>query len=247
VSRAHRGDVAPPSDGIRPTSAFVLTGCVLLAVAGSAFRMAFLEAGEQPDTTTVVEAPWPEYRIVDRHGEVLAMSVESFDVTASPRSLWRAHTPRRIADAVATRLDRERDDVLLDLLPHEARGAGGWLEPELPELVRFDAAQRDRALDWIDGRDAPAALDGIEIVRLPELDEGTLAADGAGWTLRWRPDLLLDVELRAAHLGEDRKDRPDVWTRGLLRDLGEVLGLIVAVGLVVLDRLPGHLASCAPC
>ncbi len=248
----HRGGAsqgrARHGDGFRPTSAFVLTAGVLLAVSVSAARMAFLQAGEQPDTAREAIAPWPEYRIVDRNLEVLAMSVESFDVSASPQSLWRAHTPRRIAARLAPSLELDPADVLLRLMPHEAAEEGGWLAPENPELIRLDGAAMARALDWFHegapvGVEGYGQLDGIGLVALPGLTEGQVAADGAGWTLRWRPDILLDEELRLAHLGEDRAGRPDLWANRLLRHLGIVLELIDDEGAVHLDRLPGHLAS----
>jgi cell division protein FtsI/penicillin-binding protein 2 len=221
---------------------------VLLAVSVSAARMAFLQAGEQPNTAREEIAPWPEYRIVDRNGDVLAMSVESFDVSASPQSLWRAHTPRRIAARLAPSLELEPEDVLMRLMPHEAADDGGWLVPEKPELIRLDGAAMARALDWFHdgaplGVDGHGPLDGIGLVALPGLAQGQVAVDGAGWTVRWRPDILLSEELRLEHLGKDRAGRPDLWANRLLRHLGQVLELIDEDGRVILDRLPGHLAS----
>ena len=88
---------------------------------------------------------------------------------------------------------------------------------------------------WI----GPALLLGVLAACGVEPAEGTrrvVDLSGAGWTLTWRPDLLLDTEQRVLHFGKEQSGRPDLWTRRLLQDLAVVLELVDEEGRVVLDR-----------
>ena len=93
------------ASGLRPAGVFVLIGIVFaLVVVRSIYIQGFAE-GQQPDARREMTAPTSSFSIVDRDGVPLALSVETFDVTISPRSMWRSHTPdhmaRRIAEALS--------------------------------------------------------------------------------------------------------------------------------------------------
>jgi cell division protein FtsI/penicillin-binding protein 2 len=214
------GDIAEgTASGLRPASAFVLIGVVLLAVTGKAAHLAFVAPGDQPDPLAVVTAPWPGFEVTDRGGRPLAVSVECFDLTASPRSLWRSHTPDRIANALAAVLgDEAGRDILALLLPAPPAGEPlGLVRVSSPRLLRFDL-EAARAVDhWLltGGLDDDGAgpIDGIW---LAPLGDGT-------YTLEWAPAVALRQAARLRHLGEDYKKRPDLWTRRLLRNLSKLV------------------------
>lgn len=207
-------------------------------------QLAFVEVGAQPDATSVSEAPWPEFEIVDRTGCPLALSVECFDVTVSPRALWRGHTPQRVADAIATALALGVDDastLLERLLPAEVENGGGWLAPKAPELLIFDEAGALALRDWIqggvieEGRDPLLPLAGF---RLKPLRQDR-------WTLSWSPALVLSSAERVRQIGEKLGKRPERWTR---RWLGDLAYLVKQAGLPAdvdedLGRLLGSLRS----
>jgi hypothetical protein len=97
--RAHA--IRQPASGVRPASAFVLISLVLLAVGGKAAHIALREPGEQPVAHAQDASLWPAFEIVDRTGTSLAVPIECFDPSLSPRAMWRSHTPRRIAERLA--------------------------------------------------------------------------------------------------------------------------------------------------
>lgn len=80
------------ASGLRPLAAYAGIGAVLLAVGAKAVWIHTATAGEQPSGSADVTAPWPGFEVVDREGRALALSVECFDLTVSPRALWRSHT-----------------------------------------------------------------------------------------------------------------------------------------------------------
>lgn len=210
---------AGTESGLRPASAFVLIGIVLLAVSGKATHLAFFAGGDQPEGTTEVVAPWAEFEITDREGRPLAVSIECFDLTASPQSLWRSHTPQRIATAMARVLPDESPSGLLErLLPPPPEGEpAGLVRPVAPVLLRFDEAAAHKVDTWLLTGDPEGGDKGrIEGIWLHDLGDGTM-------TLEWAPVVALGRAARLQHLGEDWADRPDLWTRRLL---GTLAGLV---------------------
>lgn len=93
------------ASGLRPAGVFVLIGIVFAAVVVRGIYIQAFAEGRQPDARRQTAAPAPSFSIVDRQGVPLALSVETFDVTISPRSMWRSHTPehmaRKISEALA--------------------------------------------------------------------------------------------------------------------------------------------------
>jgi len=194
---------------------------VLLAVCGKATHIALCAQGCQPQPLREEAAPWPSFEITDCSGRPLALSVECFDLTASPRSLWRSHTPDHMANRIAELLgDRSGVEVLERLLPEPPAGEPlGLVRVQEPRLLRFDR-EAARAVDhWIQegapegGREGEGPLEGFWLCPL----------DGDTWTLEWAPALALSQEARVTHLGEDAEHRPDRWTLRLLADLSHLV------------------------
>src|SRR5262245_63797761 len=112
-------------------SAFVVVGAVVLSVAVWVVRLAAGDA-RQPDRFRSESGEAPAYSIVAQNGQPIARFAPRFDLELSPRSLWQAHTPRRIAAALSAVLGGvpgERE-LLAALLPDaDAQGrvrADGW-------------------------------------------------------------------------------------------------------------------------
>src|SRR5262249_21254737 len=106
------------ASGLRPMSAFVVVGSVVVAVAVWVRRLACLDSSQPERVRSELGEP-PAYSIAARGGETLARFVPRFDLELSPRSLWQAHTPRRLAEALARVLGGKpsADELLAALLP----------------------------------------------------------------------------------------------------------------------------------
>lgn len=213
------------ASGLRPASAFVLVAFVLLAVSGKALYIALLRAGGQPEPTRSGEAPWPEFEITDRAGRPMALSVDSFDLSISPQSMWLSHTPWRIAERLSEHLCLDVPELLTRMLDLPERSSG-WVLVEAPRLLSFSEAEALRVERWLrtgdvgDGSARPGRpIEGIQLARIDEEE----------WTLAWAPQQVLSEATRRVHLGPDQATRPDIWTRRLLRDLR---------AFVDLERLP---------
>ena len=220
MSRGGNRSVSTAS-GLRPASAFVLIGVVLLAVCGRAVHLTLVAPGSQPDPSTSVTAPWARFELTDRGGGPLAVSIECFDLTVSPRALWRSHTPDRIANALAAELVDEPATHLLErMLPAPPQGEPvGLVRVSAPRLLRFDSAAAAAVDSWLStGSLTDDGAGPIQGVWLWPLGDGTC-------TLEWAPALALSEEARRLHLGEKQVGRPDLWTTRLLSDLS---GLVLA-------------------
>lgn len=175
------------ASGLRPMSAFVVVGSVVAAVALWVVRLACLDSAQPGRVRTELGAP-PAYSIVARGGETLASFVPRFDLELSPRSLWQAHTPRRIAAALARVLGGQpsASELLAALVPDaDATGTVRVLEWTL------DLRQSQRLHDWIaDG--AGTGLGPLEGLGVERAGDGT-------FRLLWQPALLLSEEQRKAH------------------------------------------------
>ena len=233
------------ASGLRPAGVFVLVGLVFAAVLLRSFYIQVFAEGRQPDAVREVASPTPAFSIVDREGVPLALSVETFDVTVSPRSMWRSHTPDRMARRIAEALQvderaaaagaasPDEGEVLARSMPPAfSRGdLPGRVVPEDPALLRFagDRAAAVRAyLQRGTAREdgTPVPLRGLDLVPLPGADRGA-----AEWTLAMEPVVLLGAEVRGEQLGvrltSDGREvapSPDRWTRRLLDDLVGLVG-----------------------
>jgi len=243
------------NSGLRPAAMFVGVAVVLLVVVGRAAWIHGIARGVQPDAELVSEAPLARFVLEDRDGRPLAVSVECFDVTASPRSLWRSHTPRRLAEKFATLLGgstTSREDVaeladpleiLRRTMPRAFSDArlGGRLVPDAPRLLDLDAATAERVSAWLDtgvvdpadaGSDAPGPIRGLRLVA-----SGADATAGAPrFTLELDPVECLSREARVDRFGEwegrggePATASPERWTRALLSDLVELIGRDAAI------------------
>jgi cell division protein FtsI/penicillin-binding protein 2 len=175
------------ASGLRPLSAFVVVGAVLLAVATWVARLACGGAC-QPDRVRAERGLPPAYSIADRNGGTIACFVPRFDLELSPRSLWQAHTPHRIAEALSRVLggvptERELLAALLPDADTEGRvRVRDW---------RLSARQAQRIHDWLEdgagtGRGALAGL-AVE------------PAGDQSFQLVWQPTVLLSEAERTAH------------------------------------------------
>lgn len=202
------------ASGLRPFAAFVGVTVVLGAVFGRSLHITLAAEHEQPRRSSVDVLPTPDYDIVDRQGRTLALSVRQLDLVASPRALWQAHTPRRIAGALALALGEpdSEDQLLAELLPDADQA--GVIRVD-PRLILLDDEARLRVEYWIRGRDA----DGIQ--RRPHLHGIWTEEVAAGlWQLCWEPALLLSEEQRRSRGGGGDSDPvPLLWTRRLADEL----------------------------
>ena len=175
------------ASGLRPMSAFVVVGSVVLAVALWVVRLA-ADDSEQPTRVRFEEGELPAYSIAARDGRTIARFVPRFDLELSPRSLWQAHTPRRMAETLARVLANgtSSGELLAAMLPDA--DASGEVRVEAWKL---SLRQAQRVHDWIEsGADTGRGpLAGLRIER-----------DGErGFQLVWRPETVLGEAERASH------------------------------------------------
>ena len=89
------------SAGLRPMSAFVVIGSVVLVVAGWVAWLSHEHASGRPALARETVGSPPSYAIVDSEQRVLANFVPRFDLELSPRSMWQAHTPSVITERIS--------------------------------------------------------------------------------------------------------------------------------------------------
>lgn len=174
------------ASGLRPMSAFVVVGAVMLSVAVWSARLATLDA-EQPARVREDEGERPAYSIAARDGETIARFVPRFDLVLSPRSLWQAHTPRRMAEALSTVIGGTptAEELLARLVPDaDAQGeirVEGW---------DFNRRETQRLHEWI------ASGAGTELGALPGIRYEP--STPGRWRIVWNPAVLLSEEVRRA-------------------------------------------------
>ena len=213
------------ASGLRPAGVFVLVALVFAAVLIRSVYIQVFAEGVQPDARRQVTAPAPAFSIVDRDGVPLALSVETFDVTVSPRSMWRSHTPdrmsQRIAGALASpeltgeagpeRGSRGRASgsapeaamILERSMPPSFSGGPlpGQLLPASPTLLRFTGAQAEAARRYLQ---TGAIGERVGVARMRGLTMHPVAVDRgepATWTLAMDPVVLLGAGVRREQLG----------------------------------------------
>ena len=175
------------ASGLRPMSAFVVVGAVVLAVALWVGRLA-AGVGAQPNRERFEQGEVPAYSIADHEGRPIARFVPRFDLELSPRSLWQAHTPRRMAEAVSAALGGEPApaELLAAMLP-DADAAGRVRVDEW----RLSLRQAQRITDWI-AEGAGTGLGRLEGIGLERVADRT-------FRLEWEPEILLSAEQRKSH------------------------------------------------
>ncbi|MBL4771284.1 MAG: hypothetical protein JKY61_09110 [Planctomycetes bacterium] len=192
---------------------------IMVMVTGRSIQLAVRAEGEQPDAMVVKAAPRSSFELFDRDGQAMALSMECFDISVSPRSLWRSHTPRHMAEALGEALELSTEEVLERLLPKGVDGDTGFLIPDRPKLLRFDSQAARRVQEWLktgslDADADPVSMHGWSWVVLPGRRHATLA---------WQPEVVLDLGERLRHMSEKSAERPERWTNKILRDLGQLV------------------------
>lgn len=179
------------ASGLRPMSAFVVIAAVVLVVAG---RVALLSAerdAPQPDRVVRETGTAPAFEIEDATGRVIARCVPRFDLLMSPRSMWQAHTPERIAARLSEVLGgRPAPSELLAAMVPDA--VGGTIEVE-----RWDLSVRQAYLleEWIaDGAGSGRGrLAGIFVER------ASSGGQRPPYRIYWKPAQLLSQQEREHH------------------------------------------------
>ncbi len=172
------------ASGLRPMSAFVVIGAVVVLVAAWVLHFS-AAAASQPERLRVERGELPAYAIEDARGRTVARFVPRFDLEMSPRSMWQAHTPRRMAERIAEIVGGEPSGsellhrMLPDATPDGVITVDAWTLGARP-------AQRIAAWIASGAESGTGALEGI-----------WLAPDGRGAVrLAWRPEVLLSPEMR---------------------------------------------------
>jgi len=215
VTRGSTGATLP-ARGLRPTHMLVLLGLGFTAVAGGAVRLS-LDRTEAPASRAVtLEDPALPVVLQDRAGRPLATSVQVFDLQASPRDLWRAHTPWRVSRLLFEELrgvlpgDWSEAELLLRLLPATHEGAQpGWVLASGASLTSLSPRQAADLAAWVGRHDLPGLF---------------VDPSGGPDALMWCPSLLLAESERLRVLGAAGEGHPERWTAWLLEELGLVLG-----------------------
>ncbi len=180
-------EVLLSASGLRPMSAFVVVGAVVLAVALWVARIATGDA-QQPNRVRSEMGEAPAYSIASGDGQTIARFAPRFDLELSPRSLWQAHTPRRMAEALALVLGGKPSarELLAALLP-DADASGRVHVDDWQLTLR----QSQRIQDWIaDGAGSgKGSLEGLALARAGE----------RAFQLVWQPEILLSEEQRRRH------------------------------------------------
>ena len=181
------------ASGLRPMSAFVVVGVVLFVVAGWLVEVNLRAEASQPERIVEDESdPFP-YSIQDGTGRTLARFVPRFDLEMSPRSMWQAHTPARMAHAISDALGGAPSPAeLLDAMLPDA--VDGVIHVEDWELTPRQAL---RLQEWIDsgGGSGQGAIDGLWVLA-PEL---VGEERRPRYHVAWRPEVLLSEGVREEH------------------------------------------------
>lgn len=202
------------ASGLKPMSAYVVVGVVLLVAGVRLFNLADRDvlAASFVAARTEETAP-PPYRIEDAEGRLLAASVPSYDLLLSPQVMWQNHTPARIAGALAEALGQDATwaaGLERAMLPSEP---DGWRRVDAWE---FGPKEAERVEAWI----ADKELAGWAV----EADEELPAT----WRLWWQPRRVLSEAERERHF---EKVGPSRWTRSLTRGLYQARHAPVREGL----------------
>jgi cell division protein FtsI/penicillin-binding protein 2 len=203
------------ASGLKPMSAYVVVGVVLLIAGARLFSLAGKDvlAADFRANRTDTEAPAP-YRIEDREGRLLAASVPSYDLLLSPQVMWQNHTPARISKALAGALGQDTvwatalEAAMLPSRPDGWRMVTAW---------EFGPKEAARVEEWIVDKE----LAGWAVEADIELP--------ATWRLWWQPRRVLSEAERERHF---EKVGPARWTRHLTSGLWHARHAPSRAGLV---------------
>lgn len=215
------------ASGLRPASAFVLIGAVLILVGLRSVEVTLVDDGEQPRNLTQLPAPDVTFDLVDRNGVPLALSVETLELVMSPNAMWQAHTPDKMARVLAGVLGGTvgEPELLQRMLPDAQRGV---IHVD-PRSLRMERAAARRVHEWLkrgslDPEDEPRPIRGMWIRPLANADE---------FGLSWAPTVVLSESSREEH----GYSRPLDWTRHIADELTVCLaGDSIAAGIDTEDE-----------
>jgi len=190
------------ASGLRPASAFVMIGCVLVLVGVWVSRTVLGGEGERKPWSRAENDPEPEYSILDRDGRPLALFVQQLDLVMSPNAMWQGHTPLRMADGIGGVLGLD-PRALLDAMLPDARD--GIVEVDFD----LDEVEAHRVQRWIDT--GTLSGDGQKARAVPGLWV-QWSPKRATYRLNWAPEVTLSLEAREAH---DCETSPLRWSRFL--------------------------------
>ncbi len=211
---------------------------VLLLVLVRSVHLAFAAEGAQPDAKLDKRAPRTPFELYDRHGQALALSVECFDLSVSPQSLWRSHTPDHMAQVLGEVLEEDPTELLWRLLPEGAEDNGGIVVPREPRLLRFHAEEVQTVQAWLERGSVDPDAENTPMLGW----SWQLLEDRRFATLAWDPVVVLGEAERVRHMGESAKGRPDRWTSRILSDLAKLVTEFGLPGDILEDmrRMPPY-------
>lgn len=204
-----RADPLQSASGLRPASAFVLIGLVLLLVGARAARIALFDEGEQPCNLTQLPVPPVTFDILDASGVPMALSVECLELVMSPNAMWQAHTPDKLAGLLSAALGPTcpRERLLERMLPD---AKSGLIHVDSAPFL-MNAGQARAVHAWIarGGRDPdadPLRIDGMWVEPTNRPGE---------YDLVWDPVRVLSETSRTLHKARNTVD----WSRRIATDL----------------------------
>ena len=190
------------ASGLRPMSAFVVIGLVVITVATWIVFLSFDRAASQPRRLRTDPGLSPAYSISDAQGRSLARFVPRFDLEMSPRSMWQAHTPALMAREISVALGgwRSPEELLERFFPDANEG--------VIEVRTWDLSvrQANQLAAWIEEGVGQVPLEGIWIESRPHAD-----GRSSFFRLFWQPEVLLSKRVREEH----GTTSPTKWTRRL--------------------------------
>ncbi len=180
------------ASGLRPMSAFVVIASVVASVALWVGVLSATRVAAQPNRVVRELGEAPSYALEDTRGNRLASFVPRFDLEMSPRSMWQAHTPQRIASGLAQSLGGvlPADELLSRMLPDAKDGV------IRVEAWRLSVRQAHALNEWIEcgAGSGSAVLEGLSVVR-----DGATKTGVPQYRLAWEPARLLSKRVRAQH------------------------------------------------
>ena len=184
--------------GIRPMSAFVVIGTVVLVVAGWVAWLIEDRAGRQPVRARERVGTVPSYAIRDARDRTLARFVPRFDLELSPRAMWQAHTPTYMCERISEVLGGSPTPEELEaaFLPDARDGI------IVVDAWDLSARQANELGTWLAGGEEAeeAPIEGMWLE--------PVSGQRHAWRLAWQPARVLSREQREA------RGHGSAWTWG---------------------------------